>query len=731
MEDLILMRDNPSCYLEDPIVDLSNPTFLTKDKLCGRKEEVARIESLFMQRSCNGILVSGGAGAGKSQLAYSVMARLTSQTESYFFKSKFDQTKSSIPFSTVGSVFNQLCDEFHQNATESQSTAVRIQLEAALGSQVAILADILPSLFKIMSVDSSATSSEYVDRAMNVSFTLRTFIETVSCYSRRVTFLFDDVQFTVHLNNLNIDGVNELVSQSLNTFPRITRPLALALISKTQGNPLFLHQLLESLRLHGLISFNLNSRRWIWDMDKILNLEVSDSVLTFMVEEMLQLPEELRHVLKISACLGSSIKLRAFDILAPELNVDLRDLLRQVVEKGYMLRAPGERIQFAHDKVQEAAYEMQTDTEKKTNHLNFGLILCLSVIDGDEDELFFLSMSQLNRGDMSSLPTPKRTMIAALNHKAGCRAWELSDFPTALSMHQQGIANLPDDHWSSEYDLSRKLHLSAVEASCSLNNIEVTKELAQVVVRNTRNQDDKLKVSFIASKCLLQCDQLDESREVSSAILKQMNERMKFRLEKMTNEQVLSMKLSKNQDRDKFLLDVYISLVAVMQQSKSSDRRRFPDLGLRMMEITLSNGLTPASGMAFTVLSAVFASAGKADLAYKLAKIALRLSDKFDSNRYRGRASLGLGGFVAWAKEPLRACAEIHLAGKQFADRCGDMVTSFSNQQFYIMYLFCCGTDLEKLQPLLKKQIERAMKREQHFASVSAYGVYWASQFLR
>ena len=199
MDDLILMRDNPSCYLDDPIVDSSNPTFLTRDKLCGRKEEVARIESLFMQRSCSGILVSGGAGAGKSQLAYSVMARLTSQTESYFFMSKFDQTKSSNPFSTVGSVFNQLCDEFHRNASESQSTAVRTQLEAALGSQVSILADILPSLSKIMRVDSSATSSEYVDRAMNVSFTLRTFIETVSCYSRRVTFLFDDVQFVSRL----------------------------------------------------------------------------------------------------------------------------------------------------------------------------------------------------------------------------------------------------------------------------------------------------------------------------------------------------------------------------------------------------------------------------------------------------------------------------------------------------------------------------------------------------
>lgn len=217
MDDLILMRDNPSCYLDDPIVDSSSPTFLTRDKLCGRKEDVARIESLYMQRSCSGILVSGGAGAGKSQLAYTVMARLTSQTESYFFRSKFDQTKSSNPFSTVGSVFNQLCDEFHQNASESQSTAVRLQLETVLGSQVSILADILPSLSKIMKVDPSASSSDYVDRAMNVSFTLRTFIETVSCYSRRITFLFDDVQFVSHIfqDNLIFNSVSHLLRRPI------------------------------------------------------------------------------------------------------------------------------------------------------------------------------------------------------------------------------------------------------------------------------------------------------------------------------------------------------------------------------------------------------------------------------------------------------------------------------------------------------------------------------------
>ena len=86
---------------------------------------------------------------------------------------------------------------------------------------------------------------------------------------------------------------------------------------------------------------------------------------------------------------------------------------------------------------------------------------------------------------------------------------------------------------------------------------------------------------------------------------------------------------------------------------------------------------------------------------------------------------------ISYRQEPLRACAEIHLAGKQFADRCGDLIAAFVNQQFYIMYLFSCGTDLEKLQPVLKKQIEGTLKRKQHLASASVYGIYWTSQLLR
>jgi len=47
------------------------------------------------------------------------------------------------------------------------------------------------------------------------------------------------------------------------------------------------------------------------------------------------------------------------------------------------------------------------------------------------------------------------------------------------------------------------------------------------------------------------------------------------------------------------------------------------------------------------------------------------------------------------------------------------------------MYLFCCGADLAKLQPLLKKEIEGALKRKQHFASANTYSFYWTSMSLR
>ena len=46
----------------------------------------------------------------------------------------------------------------------------------------------------------------------------------------------------VQVENLSLEGVNMLVSESLKAFPRITLPLSVQLHAKTRGNPFFLSQ---------------------------------------------------------------------------------------------------------------------------------------------------------------------------------------------------------------------------------------------------------------------------------------------------------------------------------------------------------------------------------------------------------------------------------------------------------------------------------------------------------
>ena len=98
-----------------------------------------------------------------------------------------------------------------------------------------------------------------------------------------------------------------------------------------------MRQLVEILRDQGFIHFNFSPPRWAWDFDKVANLEISDNVLVLLIEEMQKLPTDLQLGLKVASCLGSSVKYSILDILSQDLMVNLRHLLDQVVEQGFMV----------------------------------------------------------------------------------------------------------------------------------------------------------------------------------------------------------------------------------------------------------------------------------------------------------------------------------------------------------------------------------------------------------
>ena len=478
---------------------------------------------------------------------------------------KFDQNLDVNPLSTVGAVFNSLCDSFSRDATRGQLKEVSEELETALGHQAAHLVEVLPSLTKLVSISTYGSRNECVSLAeveASTLFLLQKVFEILSQHTRCTLFL-DDLQWAdpmslivlsnmigstkpgscvffaccyrdddlpqgdsesfsmwlssvkmspspfemMNLQNISVDGANNLLSDALHLSPRITRPLASIVHHKTQGNPLFLRQLLESLKCQGYIYLNLSPPRWAWDYEKIVNLEISSNVLAFLIKDIQRLPSDMQLALKVASCLGSCVKYLYFDLLSEDLGVNLREPLSQVATKGFMVHVDDTKIRFAHDKIQQAAYEMLTPQLRLENHMRFGLAICshaLSFSGVEHEDSFFVAVNQINRGGPDVLANPnQKVMIAALNLKAGKRSIELSDLNTAFKLFESGIDFLDKvSCWTNQYRLSLEIFEAAVEAACSLNDAEAVSRLSKEVLENATCDDDKLSCLYAVAKSL-------------------------------------------------------------------------------------------------------------------------------------------------------------------------------------------------------------------------------------
>ena len=586
-QDLSLMINDPARFLEDIQVTNGLPTLEICEKLYGRENEEAKLDQLYQQnvksKDFNGVIISGGAGVGKSRLAMHTLT-LTDESNGYFCAAKFQQNNMHVkPLVTIGELFNSLCDSFAEDASPLQVESVSDELINALGSQAGLLAGVVPSLSKLMPpFQLHDISSTCVNAPSSMRYLFSELLYIISSHSKRPISLFvDDLQFAdqasllllrsllfrdakydssvffafchrdnepdedrttldiwlssisifslekIILDNLTAESANSIVSDALHLSPRIARPLSDVLYQKTRGNPLFLRQLIVSLTAHGYIYVDLSQPRWAWDLKKIADQEISESVLALLMMEMKRLPTDLQLGLKVASCLGSSIQKNVLDILSEDLGIDLLTIMEQVSERGYMKSSDdGVIFSFTHDKIQQAgqyssslfaycvnsqltpflvfsnsnsAYELMSEQQQKENHTQHGLALCSRILNdsADDNELVFTAINQINHGGpLTNIDPTQKSIIARLNLKAGKLSIVLSDYMTALSLFEHGISYLGDDKWASEYELTLNLFDEAAEAASVLNKNEVVTSYTEQLVANAKSFDDSLNCEY-------------------------------------------------------------------------------------------------------------------------------------------------------------------------------------------------------------------------------------------
>ena len=90
-----------------------------------------------------------------------------------------------------------------------------------------------------------------------------------------------------------------MVSYSLGTFPRLCESLSRVVLRKTKGNPFFIQTFLSSLVGKQLLQYNLRIKRWEWDIDEILDEDITPNVLDLISAKMNELSEDIRVIISL------------------------------------------------------------------------------------------------------------------------------------------------------------------------------------------------------------------------------------------------------------------------------------------------------------------------------------------------------------------------------------------------------------------------------------------------
>jgi predicted ATPase len=268
--------------------------------------------------------VKGSSGAGKSFLTQLVGSSIVSEG-GIFLVGKFDQMQQSRPFSGLAEALDQYCALLIDQLGSDWVNTVVDKLRSALGRDASYLIKIIPKLSAIL--DHNATYSPPDDHnvgnaVQRIQYLLCLFVETISSSSALgVTLCLDDVQWmdaasisvvkrvlaqgynkfffmaccrhdemsdthpfwgmidsvcsngtlsvSVELKNIDANMLENVISEFLCLSPRLVKPLASIVHSKTKGLPLFVSEMLRALNSDGLLRVDFGSQRWVWDQDKI------------------------------------------------------------------------------------------------------------------------------------------------------------------------------------------------------------------------------------------------------------------------------------------------------------------------------------------------------------------------------------------------------------------------------------------------------------------------------
>jgi len=447
----------------------------------------------------------------------------------------------------------------------------------------------------------------------------------------------------LQLAPLGVREAEALLSDTLLDEHRSYAELAAALLRKTDGNPLFLKQMLLDLFEARVMFFNEDTDKWAWNFSQIEERGVADDTANYMSEKLKHMPEQLVEMLSVAAFLGNPFELEQLKVIVGLDEQRLIDSLEAAVREGLLQveDRQGGRFRFQHDRIQQAAYAVVPEEERAGLHYRIGsekLRLLRETAEFDEFQVVY----HLNRAVELLDDRQEERLLAELNLRAAFRAKQATAYETALDYLDHAARLLGDADWDKEYGLLFQVYreraeleylcLRYDEASTSFRMLlgKAVSKLDQAVVYNLMMRleaslENRAEVIGLATETLALLN-VRLPRQIGKITLIRQLLRVGARLRKHSAETIFKLPPMKDETSLVAMKTLDVATNALFHEDKES----WLAYTLTLIDLTLDRGLAPESCSGFVGYALyLYYSTSRLDETYRWGMLACELSKPY------------------------------------------------------------------------------------------------------
>ena len=195
--------------------------------------------------------------------------------------------------------------------------------------------------------------------------------------------------------------------------------------------------------------------KWQWKEEAIVEAtKITENVAELVEGEMMRLSLGARRRLIVAGCFGHSFDKHLFDKVwksyckKEKFDSTPSEEDERIWVDGRYLEPSGDRFQWVHDKVMEAAMNLISKDELSHVKREVGKTLLRTVSDQNDSYIFTIA-DLLNDVDYCNpLSEEGNILMAEINIRAAKHAASVSAFTSTADYALIGIQNLPTDRWN-------------------------------------------------------------------------------------------------------------------------------------------------------------------------------------------------------------------------------------------------------------------------------------------